>query len=111
MIRRCLTLDRDHRGSTSPIAAGPIARPAAAGAVELAYRSRRVSARAEDGCGNGAPMEITERFPQPLGNLAQNARFPHSHSRLSYFDQKNKDTHPICSSVPRSQGGAKLSAG
>jgi hypothetical protein len=24
-------------------------------------------------------MEITERFPQPLGNLAQNARFPHSH--------------------------------
>ena len=31
------------------------------------------------GCGNGAPMEITERFPQTLGNLAQNARFPHSH--------------------------------
>jgi hypothetical protein len=35
--------------------------------------------------GNDAPMEITERFPQPLGNLAHHARFPHSHSRLSVF--------------------------
>ncbi len=35
------------------------------------------------GYGNDAPMEITERFPQPLGNLASNARFPHSHSRSS----------------------------
>src|SRR5882672_9566987 len=26
-------------------------------------------------------METTERFPQHLGNLAQNARFPHFHSR------------------------------
>jgi hypothetical protein len=24
-------------------------------------------------------MEIRKRFPQELGNLAQNARFPHSH--------------------------------
>ena len=35
------------------------------------------------GYGNDATREITKRFPQPLGNLAQNARFPHSHSRSS----------------------------
>jgi len=35
------------------------------------------------GCGNGAPMEITERFPQALGNLAQTARFPHFHKPTS----------------------------
>src|SRR5580693_4461678 len=27
-------------------------------------------------------MEITDRFPQPLGHLAQTARCPHSHSRF-----------------------------
>jgi hypothetical protein len=27
-------------------------------------------------------MEITERFPQELGNLAQNASFPHSHKPI-----------------------------
>jgi hypothetical protein len=46
--------------------------------------------RVEDGCGNDASMEITERFPQPLGNLIRNAGFPHSHSRLSYFDQEEQ---------------------
>jgi hypothetical protein len=35
------------------------------------------------GYGNAAPMEITERFPQALGNLAQTARFPHFHKPLS----------------------------
>jgi len=81
MIRRCLTPDRDHREGTSPMAADPIAHPAAAGVVELGYRRMRIGAGADDDYGNAAPMEITERFPQPLGNLAQNARFPHSHSR------------------------------
>jgi hypothetical protein len=38
------------------------------------------------GCGNGAPMEITERFPQALGNLAQSARFPHSHKPPLFHD-------------------------
>ena len=75
--------DRRPRGGTAPMAADPIARPAAAGTVELANTRTRISASAEDGCGNAAPMEITERFPQPLGNLAQNARFPHSHSPYS----------------------------
>jgi hypothetical protein len=32
----------------------------------------------ENGCGNDDPMETQKRFPQGLGNLAQNARFPHS---------------------------------
>jgi hypothetical protein len=27
-------------------------------------------------------METQERFPQGLGNLAQNARFPHSHKPI-----------------------------
>ena len=35
----------------------------------------------ESGYGNAGAMETTERFPPRLGNLAQNARFPHSHSR------------------------------
>jgi hypothetical protein len=74
------------------MAADPIARPAAAGTVELADANTRVGSCAEDGYGNGAAMEIRERFPQPLGNLAQNARFPHSHSRLSYFDQEEQKT-------------------
>src|SRR3984893_17410630 len=96
MIRRFLTPDRDHREGTSPMAPDPIAHPAAAGVVELGYRSMRVGAGAEDNCGNGAPMEITERFPQPLGNLAQNARFPHSHSRFSdVHKNKDQDTNPI----------------
>jgi hypothetical protein len=43
------------------------------------------------GCGNVGPMEITKRFPQDLGNLAQNARFPHSHKPIFLFvsDEKN----------------------
>ena len=63
MIRRCLTPDRD---GTSPMATDPIAPPATSGAVELGGRDLPVSTGAKDGCGNDAPMEITERFPQPL---------------------------------------------
>ena len=80
------------------MATDPIARPATAGTVELVHHSTHGAAGAENGCGNDAPLEITERFPQPLGNLAENGRFPHSHSRLSCFDQKNNDTDP--SAVP-----------
>ncbi len=86
---------RGQRRGTSPMAADPIARPAAAGTVELADARTRISSPAEDGCGNAAAMEITERFPQPLGNLAENARFPHSHSRFSDCDKnKDQDTKP-----------------
>jgi hypothetical protein len=45
----------------------------------------------EDGCGNGVPMETKKRFPQGLGNLAQNARFPHSHKPIIHSSQKGED--------------------
>src|SRR5436309_2892877 len=93
MMRRFRRADRRHRGGTSPTAADPIARPAAARTVELAHASTRAGSRAENGYGNDAPMEITERFPQPLGNLAQNARFPHFHSRPSVSFRTRKEQH------------------
>src|SRR5216683_2777806 len=40
---------------------------------------------AEDGYANDSPMETTKRFPQGFGNLAKNARFPHSHSQDSFW--------------------------
>ena len=53
------------------------------------------------GCGNAGPMETTERFPQRLGNLAQNARFPHSHSRLFLFplrkNEEGEERNPLAS--------------
>src|SRR5712692_5816240 len=73
-LRRC-------RGSYT-LPPDPIAPPAAAGTVEL-RPARPVFAHIGHGCGNAAAVEITKRFPPRLGNLAQNARFPHSHSRLS----------------------------
>ena len=81
---------RGQRGSTSPMAADPIARPAAAGTVELADARTRISSLAEDGCGNDAPMEITKRFPQPLGNLRPSVRFPHFHKPPLVFRSKEQ---------------------
>jgi hypothetical protein len=43
------------------------------------------------GCGNDAPAEITKRFPQELGNLAQNARFPHSHKPITLTDKEDEE--------------------
>ena len=88
---------RRQRGSTSPMAADPIARPATAGTVELADARTRISSPAEDACGNDAPMEITERFPQPLGNLVQNAEistFPQPPFVFRSRRTKTKDTDP-----------------
>jgi hypothetical protein len=48
--------------------------------------ARIVVATNEDGCGNGVPVESTNRFPQGLGNLAQNARFPHFHKPITFDD-------------------------
>jgi hypothetical protein len=93
MIGRSVACDRDDRGGTSPMTTHLIARPGATRTVERAQYSGRVGARAADSCGNGASMEITERFPQPLGNLAKSARFPHSHNCFSGVDQKNTDQH------------------
>jgi hypothetical protein len=93
------------------MAADSIARPEAAGTVELADANTRVGACAEDGYGNDAPMEIKERFPQPLGNLAENARFPHSHSRLSYFDQEEQKTRTADAPMSHLSRRASLSIG
>lgn len=51
--------------------------------------------RKRHGCGNGAPMEITNRFPRVLGNLAENARFPHFHKPpvLVYYERQNRRTN------------------
>ena len=57
---------RPHRSTDAPVYAG------------VAWPVPRMSAARR--CGNAAAMEITERFPQLLGNLTQNVRFPHSHS-------------------------------
>jgi len=35
-------------------------------------------------------METQERFPQGLGNLAQNARFPHSHKPIIVMIQRRE---------------------
>jgi hypothetical protein len=40
----------------------------------------REAAAGDDKYGNAVPMETTERFPQGLGNPAQTAGLPHSHS-------------------------------
>jgi hypothetical protein len=66
-----------------------IAAPPAAGTVELvAYR--RVCGH---GYGNGAPVDRTERGPPPLGNLAHDARFPHSHSRFLSKRREHDEEH------------------
>ena len=44
----------------------------------------------ESGYGHAGAMETTERFPQRLGNLAHDARFPHSHSRSISLSHKKK---------------------
>ena len=46
----------------------------------------------EDGCGNDVPMETPKRFPQGLGNLPQNVRFPHFHKPItSSWKEDNKN--------------------
>jgi hypothetical protein len=43
------------------------------------------------GCGNAGAVETTERFPPRLGNLAQSARFPHSHEPiLVVYDERTR---------------------
>ena len=114
MRRRFSPADHVHRAGTPALASNPIARPTAAGTVGLPDSSTRFGSRAEDGCGNDAAMEITERFPPPLGNLAKNTRFPHSHSRFSFIDHKNKDknTNPAHTTPGRDpQEGTRLSTG
>src|ERR1700733_8432246 len=46
----------------------------------------------EDGYGNAVPVEARERLPQALANLAQTARFAHSHTRflLLYSERRRR---------------------
>ena len=82
----------DHAG-THTLALDPIARPAASSTVEVGRRASDLAAHARRGYGNGGPVEITKRFPPDLGNLAQNARFPHFHSRLHFEEEKRTQTN------------------
>jgi len=50
------------------------------------YRDcKRIVELPRHGYANDSPMETTKRFPQGFGNLAKNARFPHSHSQDSFW--------------------------
>ena len=73
-------IGRQHRSGSrasegiSPLPLDPIAPPAATGTVEL-RPARPLSL---------TPTPTAVEMAPRLGNLAQNARFPHSHSRLSW---------------------------
>lgn len=69
----------------------PIACPEPSSTVELGPATRFFGSTPDIGCGNAGPVEITERFPPALGNLAQNARFPHSHNRLVFEEEKEEE--------------------
>ena len=43
------------------------------------------------GCGNDGAVETTDRFPPRLGNLAQTARFPHSHKPIPFLFYLEED--------------------
>jgi hypothetical protein len=79
----------DRRDSEIP-AQDLIACPEASATVELDGFDTGVGPEHEDDCGNVGPVEITERFPPALGNLAQNARFPHFHSRFRLTGRKEQ---------------------
>jgi tetratricopeptide (TPR) repeat protein len=51
-------------------------------ALKIAAAVRELQLPVMTYLGNVVPMETQERFPQGLGNLAQNARFPHSHKPI-----------------------------
>jgi hypothetical protein len=57
-------------------------RQVAQGLLSLIFDAEEVPPTRVRGCGNVGPMEITKRFPQDLANLAQNARFAHSHKPI-----------------------------
>jgi hypothetical protein len=46
------------------------------------------------GCGNATAAEITNRFPQPFGNLAHRARFPHFHKPLPVVGTEKNEELP-----------------
>jgi hypothetical protein len=58
----------------------------------------------EDGCGNVVPVESQKRFPQGLGNLAQNARFPHSHKPIIIVIVEEEEEEERCDPFVTSTG-------
>jgi hypothetical protein len=60
-----------------------------------------IDARA--GYGNDGPVDITERCPPALGKLAQNARFPHFHSRSLREEEQEQR--------PKTEQGLSIIAG
>ncbi len=91
MTHRSHRDDHGDRGGSQIPDSDPIVRPRPSCAVEPSRRHHVLGLHAGHGCGNADPVEITKRFPPDLGNLAQNARFPHFHSRFSSFRKENKD--------------------
>jgi len=59
--------------------------------VQHPLNSGLAKVNGQDGCGNDVPMETPERFPQGLGNLAQTARFPHSHKPIIVWMDEKKN--------------------
>ena len=81
-------------GSLGPAHPAFIA-PAPCCVVELEAATPGIRRPPARDCGNAGPMDITERCPQDLGNLAQHARFPHFHSRLFFVshEEHQEDAH------------------
>jgi hypothetical protein len=64
------------------------------------------------GCGNGAPMEITNRLPQALGNLVQPARFPHFHKPpVLMYSEETAEKYPELNDVPNLSTGSDQAHG
>jgi DNA replication protein DnaC len=62
-------------------------------ASSLMRRREQRKTNHEERCGNDGPAETTERFPPDLANLAENARFAHSHSASALWTKKNAIRH------------------
>jgi hypothetical protein len=56
-------------------------------------------------------METQERFPQGLGNLAQNARFPHSHKPIIVMIQRREKNGNSNSAIKPSTESDQVQAG
>jgi hypothetical protein len=107
-MTRAIARARKMLGSQIPPCVA-IERPRASWPVELHAVAAVIPRRSAPGCGNAGPVEITTRFPQDLGNLAQTARFPHFHSRsVMYFSKSQKTKAAHASRAPTGGAGQTL---
>jgi hypothetical protein len=65
-------------------------RPAGQGLLSPSCGAQEVKTKIARGCGNDAPVEITKRFPQELGNLAEEREIPTFPQADSFFFQKRR---------------------